>query len=187
MAEAAVSVNYGPLSARNDLWCGSTYWTGPDWTRVGKDWQHPGIDTSSVRCYRVRHDGRVTVTGRVYKADVDGGGGDGIRASIRHNARTVWKAEIDGDDSRGLQANVTIDGRRGDSIRFVVHKRGHIFPGGRIHTIVRFALPRQEAGSAIRDAQPAPSHPARRHLWRTGQSVGETALFRTRRGRAKYG
>ena len=127
VAGAGESAQHRLLSYRNDLWYGSTYWTGPDWTRVGKDWHHPGIDTPSVRCFRVPRDGQVTVTGRVYKADTNGGGGDGVRVSIRHNARTVWKAEIDGNDTRGLQPSLTIDVDRGDAIRFVVHKRGRIF------------------------------------------------------------
>ena len=127
VACAGESAQYRLLSHRNDLWYGSTYWTGPDWTRVGKDWHHPGIDTPSVRCFTVPRDGRVTVSGPVHKADTNRGGGDGVRASIRHNARSVWKAEIDGDDSRGLQPRLTIDVSRGDAIRFVVHKRGRIF------------------------------------------------------------
>ncbi len=127
VARAGESAKYRPLSHRSDLWYGSTYWTGPDWTRVGKDWHHPGIDTPSVRCFKVPRDGRVTLTGRVYKADTNAGGGDGVRVSIRHNARTVWKAEIDGNDARGLQPRLALDVRRDDTIRFVVHKRGRIF------------------------------------------------------------
>ncbi len=127
MTRAAESARHHLLSYRNDLWHGSTYWTGADWTRVGKDWHHPGIDTPSVRCFRVPRDGQVTVTGRVYKADTNKGGGDGVRVSIRHNARTVWKAEIDGNDARGRQPRLTIEVSRGDTIRFVVHKRGRIF------------------------------------------------------------
>jgi len=34
VARAGESAPYRPLSHRNDLWCGSTYWTGPDWTPV---------------------------------------------------------------------------------------------------------------------------------------------------------
>lgn len=86
---------YRELTYRNDTWHGSTYWTGPDWTRVGKDWQHSGDDTPSVRRFRAPRDGRVSITGRVYKADTNNGGGDGVRLSIRHGSQTVWQAEID--------------------------------------------------------------------------------------------
>ena len=81
------------LTHRDAEWYGSTFWTGPDWTRVGKDWHHPGENTPSVRRFTAPRDGRLTVTGRVFKLHLDG---DGIRASIRHNEREVWQAEIDG-------------------------------------------------------------------------------------------
>ncbi|NQT85800.1 PD40 domain-containing protein, partial [bacterium] len=112
------------LTYRNDTWYGSTYWAGPDWTRVGKDWHHPGIHTPSVRRWTAPRDGRVTVTGRVYKAHLDG---DGVRAMVRHNSETVWQAELDGKDAKGQEPRLTIDVRRGDAVRFIVHKRGRIF------------------------------------------------------------
>jgi mono/diheme cytochrome c family protein len=115
---------YRKLTYLNDRWYGSTYWTGPDWTRVGKDWHHPGIHTPSVRCWTAPRDGRVTVTGRVYKAHLDG---DGIRAIIRHGAETVWQAEIEGKDAQGKGPKFVLDVKRGDAVRFVVHKRGRIF------------------------------------------------------------
>ncbi len=117
---------YRELTYRNDTWHGSTYWTGPDWTRVGKDWHHSGNNTPSVRRFRAPRDGRVNITGRVYKADTNNGGGDGVRLFIRHGKRTVWEAEIDGDDDRGVEPKIMLDVRKGDAIRFVVHKRGQI-------------------------------------------------------------
>ena len=117
---------YGKLSPRDETWFGSTFWSGPDWTRVGKDWQHSGESTPSVRRWTAPSDGRVTITGRVYKADTNGGGGDGVRLSIRHGLREAWKAEIDGGDAQGVEPNLTLDVRRGDAVRFVVHKRGAI-------------------------------------------------------------
>jgi hypothetical protein len=105
-------------------WYGSTFWSGPDWTRVGKDWQHPGEDTPSVRAFQAPRDGRVTVTGRVYKAHADG---DGVRLAILHDKRPVWQAEIEGKDQQGLTPNLTLEVRRGEMIRFLVHKRGTIF------------------------------------------------------------
>ncbi|MBN2474709.1 MAG: PD40 domain-containing protein [Pirellulales bacterium] len=126
-ARSGESAQYRLLSHRNDLWYGSTYWTGPDWTRVGKDWHHPGVDTPSVRCFETPRDGRVTISGRVFKADTNNGGGDGVRVSICHNLHTVWSAEMDGADTDGLKHGLTLEVRRGDAIRFVVHKRGDIY------------------------------------------------------------
>ncbi len=116
--------SYTPLTYSKEQWYGSTFWTGPDWTRVGKNWHHPGEHTPSVRSFRAPRDGRATITGRVYKMHLDG---DGIRASVRHNGDEVWSAEIDGADSKGQEPRVAVDLRKGDSVRFVVHKRGAIF------------------------------------------------------------
>jgi hypothetical protein len=117
------ATRYRDLSYRQDNWYGSSYWTGPNWTRVGKDWHHPGNDTPSVRRFVAPRDGRVIISGRVYKAHLDG---DGVRASIRHGRRTVWTADIEGKDDVGRQTNVALDVRRGDAIRFVIHKLGGI-------------------------------------------------------------
>ncbi len=86
---------YRPLAYSEQEWYGSTFWTGPDWTRVGKDWHHSGEQTPSVRRFVCPRDGKVTVEGRVFKRHL---GGDGIRAVIRHNDREVWRVEIDGED-----------------------------------------------------------------------------------------
>ena len=114
---------YSPLSYRDDQWYGSAYWTGPDWTRVGKDWHHPGEDTPSVRCWRAPHDGRIAVRGSVRKLHL---AGDGVRATILHNQREVWKTEIAGTDDQGVEPALTLDVRQGDALRFIVHKLGAI-------------------------------------------------------------
>jgi len=49
VADDQDGARYRPLAWRNDTWYGSTYWTGPGWTRVGKDWHHPGTHTPAVR------------------------------------------------------------------------------------------------------------------------------------------
>ncbi|MHC4401582.1 MAG: HzsA-related protein [Planctomycetota bacterium] len=115
---------YRKLTYRSDVWYGSTFWTGPDWTRVGKTWHHPGENTPSVRRFTAPRDGRVTITGRVYKLHTDG---DGVRLEIRHGRRTVWKAEIEGDDAEGTEPNLELEVRAGDAVRFVVHKRDRIY------------------------------------------------------------
>jgi hypothetical protein len=115
--------SFTPLTYKNDIWYGSTYWTGPNWTRVGKDWHHPGETTPSVRCWRAPRDGRVTVRGAVYKLHLEG---NGVRASIFHRGREVWRAEIDGQDNRGVDPQLTRNVRQGDALRFVIHPRGGI-------------------------------------------------------------
>jgi len=125
VADGHDALRYRELTYRNDTWYDSTYWTGPNWTRVGKDWHHPGIDTPAVRRFATPRDGRVTISGRIYKLDTKPS--DGVRLAIRHNAKTVWQAEIGGSDATGVEPNVTLDVRKGDQVRFVVHKRGDIF------------------------------------------------------------
>ncbi|MBI5684976.1 MAG: hypothetical protein HZC54_07835 [Verrucomicrobia bacterium] len=111
------------LTYRDAEWYGSTFWTGPNWTRVGKDWHHPGQSTPSVRRFTAPRDGRVTIAGRVFKLHLSG---DGIRAIIRHNDREIWKAEIDGDNDKGAEPKLTLDVKQGDTLRFIVDKRGGI-------------------------------------------------------------
>jgi cytochrome c553 len=114
--------NYTLLTYREAQWYGSTFWTGPDWTRVGKDWHHPGQNTPSVRRFTVPRDGRVTITGRVFKLHV---GGDGIRASLRHKEQEIWQAEIEGNDDKGVELKLTLAVKQGDALRCIVDKRGN--------------------------------------------------------------
>jgi hypothetical protein len=114
---------YRPLAYSEQAWYGSTFWTGPDWTRVGRDWHHPGEGTPSVRRFVCPADGKVTVEGRVFKRHLDG---DGIRAAIRHNGREVWRVEIDGADDKGKEHALELEVKKDDALRFVVHKRGGI-------------------------------------------------------------
>ncbi len=118
------AVHFPPLAYRDDTWYGSTYWTGPDWTRVGKDWQHSGTQTSSIRRFTVPRDGQIEIRGRVYKADTNGG--DGVRLEIRVGRETLWNAEIDAADSTGVEPALSLPVRSGDAIRFIVHRRGEI-------------------------------------------------------------
>ena len=114
---------YSRLTYRHQQWYGSTFWTGPGWTRVGEDWQHPGEAMPSVRCFHAPRDGPVTIGGTVRKLHLDG---DGVRVMIRHGVKEIWRAQIDGKDAVGLETGLTLDVQRGDRIRFVVHQRGTI-------------------------------------------------------------
>lgn len=120
----ADDTRYQPLAYRDDTWYGSTYWAGPDWTRVGRDWQHPGTNTACVRTYTAPRAGRIHISGRVCKADTNGG--DGIAASIEQGGRRAWSAELEFNDSKGVDPNLDLEVRVGEVIRFVVDKRGAI-------------------------------------------------------------
>ena len=39
----------------------------------------------------------------------------------------MWQAELEGKDDKGLEPNLTLDVKRGDALRFLVHKRGQIY------------------------------------------------------------
>jgi hypothetical protein len=121
--DASERPGYALLKFSAQQWYGSAFWMGPDWTRVGKDWQHPGQGTPSIRCFQAPRDGRVTIAGRVYKLHRSG---DGIRAAILLNKKELWSAQIVGSDGVGREHSLTADVRRGDCIRFVVDKRSTI-------------------------------------------------------------
>ncbi len=123
-AGAYDGARFQELAHSKDTWYGSTFWTGPDWTRVGRDWQHSGEKTSSVRRFTIPRDGSVSISGSVFKADTNGG--DGVRVSIRHNAETVWQKEIEANDAQGFEPALTLDVKAGDRVRFVVHRRNAI-------------------------------------------------------------
>jgi hypothetical protein len=115
---------YAPLQHRDETWYESTFWQGGEqWLRVGKDWHHPGDRASSVRRFLVPADGSLTVTGRVRKAHL---AGDGVRVAILHNGQRVWQHELAGDDGEGIDPNLALAVKQGDTIRFVVDKRGSI-------------------------------------------------------------
>lgn len=113
-----------PLKYSADTWYGSTYFTGPDWARVGRDWHHPGTGVATIRRFEAPRDGHVAITGRVYKADTNGG--DGVLVSIRHGDQTVWNGDLAFNDSTGVEPSLALDVRKGDAIRFVVQRRGEI-------------------------------------------------------------
>jgi hypothetical protein len=121
---AAQDGGYVRLEHREATWYESTFWQGGEqWLRVGKDWHHPGDRAPSVRRFLAPHDGSVTVTGSVRKAHL---AGDGVRAAILHNDRPVWQHELAGDDGQGLDPNLVLTVQQGDTLRFVVDKRGSI-------------------------------------------------------------
>jgi hypothetical protein len=124
LRHAKHDARYERLTYRAAEWYGSTFWSGPDWTRVGKDWHHPGENTPSVRSFYAPHTGRAKVSGRVHKLHLDG---DGVTVSIHLNDAELWRTEIDGKDEQGVDPNLTVDLTQGDRLRFRVHKRGRIF------------------------------------------------------------
>ncbi len=120
------ALRYTALTYSQEEWHGSTFWGGPDWTRVGKNWQHPGNVTPSVRTFRAPSDGRVHITGNVRKGDTNNGGGDGVHVSIRHNRTTVWEHVLAGGDDTGVETDIALELKTGDAVRFVVDHNGTI-------------------------------------------------------------
>lgn len=115
---------YCPLKHREETWYESTFFQGAEqWLRVGKDWHHPGERGPSVRRFLAPADGTLTITGRVYKAHRDG---DGVRVAILHNQQQVWQHELEGKDGAGVDPNLRIAVKKGDTLRFLVDKRGGI-------------------------------------------------------------
>ncbi|MDO4587290.1 MAG: hypothetical protein Q4C95_08340 [Planctomycetia bacterium] len=114
------------VSGGADVWYDSTYWKCDiEWARVGKNWQHPGNNAPSVRCFNVPEEGEVILRGTVAKFHLDPGT-DGVKVMIRLNDQEVWTAEIDGGDSQGVDYDLSLKVHKGDQIRFIVHQRGQI-------------------------------------------------------------
>ena len=122
--DAAIRHTYEALSFKDDTWYDSTFWTGPDWTRVGADWQHSGTGVNSVRVFNAPKPGQVTVTGRAYKADTKCG--DGVVVAIRGPEGTLWEQAIDFADTQGAAHELSVDLGFGQKLRFVVARRGEI-------------------------------------------------------------
>jgi len=108
--------------AGGDAWYGSIYWTGGEpWARIAKDWMHPGDATDVAREFIAPADGKVNVSGTVKKLHLEG---DGVKVAIRHNGAEVWSAELEGKDGTGKEATAALTVKKGDSIRFVLNRRG---------------------------------------------------------------
>ncbi len=105
-------------------WYESHYWTAGGWSRVGKNWHHPGPDQPTVRTFECPRGGRVTVSGRAFKLHRDG---DGVIATIRHNLEPIWSAHIAGKDGQGIDPGLKLKVDAGDRIRFVVASGPTIF------------------------------------------------------------
>jgi len=115
---------YENLTWAGGEWYGSPYWTGPDWTRVGRDWHHSGENVASVRVFAAPRSGTVHITGRLYKLDTKGG--DGVCAAIRCRGQTIWSAGIDAADATGVEPALTVGVITGDTLRFALSRRGNI-------------------------------------------------------------
>lgn len=110
-----------------DIWYQSRYWKcGTEWARVGKNWQHPGFDTPSVRCFNVPEDGKIVLTGNVAKFHLVKNS-DGVTVFIRHNDLELWKADLNGGDGKGVDYKLERTVQKGDRIRFVVDQKKQIF------------------------------------------------------------
>ena len=109
------------------IWYKSRFWKcGVEWSIVGKNWQHPGNKTPSVRRFNVQEDGRILLTGNAAKFHLDKNS-DGVTVWIRHNDKDLLKRDLAGDDSKGIDYKIELNVKKGDKIRFVVGQRDKIF------------------------------------------------------------
>jgi len=106
-----------------DVWYESEYWTGPDWTRIGRHWHHPGNRTDAVRTFIAPADGKVKITGPVRKLHREG---DGVVVSILHNDKRFWSEILEGNDGVGKNPELKVTVHANDTIRFVVNRRNTI-------------------------------------------------------------
>lgn len=152
-AAPSKSIEYRALGHTEERWQNSTYWTGADWARVGRDWQHPGTGAPSVRRFVVPEDGKVTITGAIRKLDLSGG--DGVKAVIRLDETEVWSADIEARDGKGKDPGLTLDVRRGQVLRFVVDPKASItFDSTTWDPVVSYADGRKhQASTAFGDRQ----------------------------------
>jgi cytochrome c553 len=149
------AVRYQPMQYSTQTWAGSTYWTGGEWLRVGKDWQHPEQGAASIRRFDLPADGKVVISGHVAKADA--GGGDGVLVEIRLDERTLWKAHIAATDLTGQNPNLSLAVKKGQSLSFVVMAgAGIICDGTRWDPCVTYADgARHQASAAFGQKQGA--------------------------------
>lgn len=133
IAEGEIVLAYAPVTktsafaamAKSDAtqkWYGSDYWIGSEgWARVGRDWMHPGHAVDVARTFIAPVNGRVSVSGTVRKLHLDG---DGVKAFVQHNNKTLWTAEVKGRDAVGQQHALTVEVKKGDTLRFLVNRLG---------------------------------------------------------------
>ncbi len=113
---------FDPLTPNSPdaIWYESPFWwSAHSWCRVGKNWQHPGENMPSVRCFTVPQDGELLLSGTVKKLHL-APETDGIVAIIRHNDNVIWTKEIAGGDGKGIDYSLTVSAKKGDNLRFIV-------------------------------------------------------------------
>ena len=126
--QASSSPQYSPMSYRGDgeTWYESTFFAGDEtWLRVGRDWQHPGERSATVRAFTAPRAGDVVVQGRAAKAHVDANT-DGVDVEIRLNDKTLLADYVEGGDPKGVMFFVRTRVEQGDVVRFVVSRHNVI-------------------------------------------------------------
>ncbi|MGF7036582.1 subtilisin family serine protease/N-acetylneuraminic acid mutarotase [Paenibacillus mucilaginosus] len=92
-----------------------------------KDGLHPE-GTDAVRKWVAPTDGRVQITGRVFKGSLTGG--DGVQVRILKNTVKIWPAgaewqDIAFNDGIGAQVDTSIDVKAGDALYFIVNQKSN--------------------------------------------------------------
>jgi hypothetical protein len=102
---------------------GARRWQGPlPLCQVGPAWMHPDPGCQPTRTWVSPITGRITISGLVQ--DLDGTGGNGVRAAIFQGDRELWSADIENGDSAGQSFKFEIDVETGDPIHFRIDARG---------------------------------------------------------------
>ncbi|MBQ9456547.1 MAG: hypothetical protein IJU53_12850, partial [Thermoguttaceae bacterium] len=112
------SARFTPLDFDSkDVWYGSHFFRGADWTRIGKTWMHPGTKAPAVLIFTAPRAGNVSLRGTVRKLHI---WGDGIEARIELDREKIWEAKIGGQDGTGASYTLSYPVKEGSQIRFIL-------------------------------------------------------------------
>ncbi|MFB0846904.1 hypothetical protein ACEU3E_32470 [Paenibacillus oleatilyticus] len=113
---------YRNLEYENDHWKGSN-----PYTVVGHTSHHPA-ETDPVMKWVAPKAGFIKIAGNVSKSNP--GGGDGVNVKVLKNNALIWSKDLVYNDVTGYEMNITVGVNAGDSIYFVLNKKGDNFYDG---------------------------------------------------------
>ncbi len=97
-------------------------WQGAEtYALIWADGQHPDNTLDSVRVWTAPSAGTAVIAGNVAKGAA---GGDGVVATILHNAMPVFNQTIAAGDMTGYAINETVTVAAGDKLYFRVNRNG---------------------------------------------------------------
>jgi hypothetical protein len=96
-------------------------WVGEAYCWIWASGVHPN-NRDAIRRWTVPQSGTISITGNVH--DLDGGGGDGVRAIIRKNGVELWRATIANGNGVGVNFSIPTTVTAGNTIDFVINRIG---------------------------------------------------------------